>query len=171
MATPTRSTNPRSSDAETTLLLLALGAFLVAGGLARWAEFNATVRAILNWLTLPLLQLWVSHSPGMDAFLRRSTLSTWLLIQAAMVVVPCGLAAGLYLMLTHDHRRLRRMARKQLFAKRENARLNEMAAEMEAKEQQSKRGQPRAGGSNPPHGEAATDAERLKDVFRQRRPE
>lgn len=102
----------------------------------------------------------------MDAFLRRSQLFTWLMIQAAMIVVPCFLAVGLYLLFTYDTRRLERAARRQLYARRENARLNEMTDEMEAKEQ----GKPKAGGSPKP-GEAATDAERLKDVFGKQPPE
>ncbi len=166
MATPTRSnTTPKNSDAEATFFLLVLAAFMAVGGLAKWAEKNATVHAALDWLTFPLLRTWAEHSPGMDAFLRRSPLFTWLMIQAAMIVVPCFLAVGLYLLFTYDTRRLKRAARRQLYARRENARLNEMTDEMEAKE-----GKPKAGGSPKP-GEAATDAERLKDVFGKQSPE
>ena len=170
MAVPARSTTkPKSSDAEATFFLLVLAAFMAVGGLAKWAELNATVRAILNWPTFPLLQTWAEHSPGMDAFLRRSPLFTWLMIQAAMIVVPCFLAVGIYLLFTYDTRRLKRAARRQLYARRENARLNEMTDEMEAREQ-SGRDQPRTG-KTPRPGGAATDAERLKDVFRKQPPE
>ena len=165
MATPTHFTpKPKSSDAEATFFLLVLAAGMAIGGLAKWATLNATVHAALDWLTFPLLRTWAEHSPGMDAFLRRSPLFTWLLIQAAMMVVPCFLAVGFYLLFTYDTRRLKRAARRQLYARRENARLNDLTDEMEAKEQAG-RDQPKTGKSLR-SGEAATDAERLKDVFR-----
>ena len=167
MATPTHSTpKPKSSDAEATFFLLVLAAGMAIGGLAKWAEQNATVHAALDWLTFPLLRTWAEHSPGMDTFLRRSPLFTWLLIQAAMVVVPCFLAVGFYLLLTADTRRRKRMALRQIMLERENAKVRAIKEAMEAKEE----GKPKAGGSPKP-GEAATDAERLKDVFGKQPPE
>lgn len=96
--------------------------------------------------------------------MRQAQPFTWYMIEAAMVVVPCFVAVGLYLLFTYDTRRFRRAARRQLYARRENARLNEMTDEMEAKEQ-SGRDQPKTG-KTPRPGGASTDAERLKDVFR-----
>ena len=61
---------------------------------------------------------------------------------------------------------MKRAARRQLYAKRENKRLHDLTEEMEAKEE----GRPKTGGSPKP-GEAATDAERLKDVFGKQPPE
>lgn len=160
MATPTRSTPPKSGDPFGTVVLTLIAFGLAVGGLARWAQTNPTVHHVLDWPTIPLLAFVADHSPEVDSFMRRSTLPVWLGIQAAMIVTPCFLAVGLYLLFTYDTRRLRRAARRQLYAKRENRRLHEMTEEMEAREE----GRPKAGGSPKP-GEAATDAERLKDVF------
>ena len=166
MAIPVRTTtnHPRNSDAEATLLLMGLAVFMAVGGLAKWAERSPTVLAALDWLTIPVVQTIAAHLPGFDRFMRQAQPFTWYLMEAAMVVVPCFVAVGLYLLFTYDTRRLRRAARRQLYARRENARLNEMTDEMEAREQVG-RDQPKNGKIPRPNG-AATDAERLKDVFR-----
>ena len=166
MAPPARSTTnrPRNSDAEATLLLMGLAVCIAVGGLAKWAERSPTVLAALDWLAMPVLQAIAAHSPGFHRFMRQAQPFTWYMMEAAIIVLPLFAAVGIYLLFTYDTRRLKRAARRQLYARRENARLNEMTDEMEAKEQagrdQAKTGKiPRPGG-------AATDAERLKDVFR-----
>lgn len=160
MAAPVRSSNPKQSDAEATLLLAGLAVCMAVGGLAKWAQANPTVLAALDRLTIPVLQVIAAHAPGFDHFMRQAQPFTWYLIEAAIVVLPLFAAVGFWLLLTADTRRLRRAARKQLYLKRENQRLREMTEEMEAREE----GKPTAGGKGRP-GEAATDAERLKDVF------
>ena len=169
MATPTRSTPPKSGDPFGTVVLTLIVFGLAVGGLARWAQTNATVHQMLDWLTIPVLAFVADHSPEVDSFMRRSTLPVWLAIEAAMVIVPCFVAVGVYLMVTHETRVLRRAARQQLINKRRNQRIGDMTDEMEAKEQtgrdQSKTGR------NPRSGEATTDADRLKDVFGKQPPE
>ena len=164
MAAPVRSSNPKNSEVEATLMLTGLAVCMSVGGLARWAQTNATVHHALDVPTMPILQLWVEHSPGMDQFLRHSQLFTWLLIQAAILVLPVILVVGIWLLATAETRSLRRAARRQLIAKRRNQRIGDITDEMEAKEQAA-RGEDRLG-KKPRGDEAATDAERLKDVFR-----
>ncbi len=164
MAAPVRSPNPKNSEAEATLMLTGLVVCMAVGGLARWAQTNATVHHALDVPTMPILQFWAEHSPGMDQFLRHSQLFTWLLIQASILVLPVVLVAGVWLLVTAETRSLRRAACRQLIAKRRNQRIGDMTGEMEAKEQAG-RNQSKAGRDSR-FGEATTDAERLKDVFR-----
>ncbi len=170
MATPTRSnTTPKNSDAEATFFLLALAAFMAVGGLAKCAERSPTVLAALDWLAMPVLQTIAAHSPGFDRFMRQAQPFTWYMIEAAIIVLPLFAAGGFYLLLTADTRRRKRMAIRQRMAERENAEVRAIKEAMDAKEQA--RNDKTKAGKNPRPGEAATDAERLKDVFRKQPPE
>ena len=51
-----------------------------------------------------------------------------------MIVPPIFVVCGLCLLLSADRRRLRRIARKQFDDKREKERIDEMVAQLEAKE-------------------------------------
>ena len=166
MATPVRSSKPRTSDAEATLILMALLALLAAGGLAKWAERSPTVLGVLDWLTMSLIQTIAGRSPGFDHFMRQAQPFTWYMIQSAIILLPIFAGVGLYLLVTHEDRLLRRAARGQLYARRRTARLNELTDEMEAKEHAGR--DPSKTGKNPRSDEATTEAERLKDVFRKR---
>ncbi len=169
MATPVRFSKPRTSDAEATLILMALLALLAVGGLAKWAERSPTVLGILDWMTMPVVQAIAAHSPGFDHFLRQARPFTWYMIEAAIVVLPVFVGIGLYLLVTHEDRLLRRAARGQFYARRRTARLNELTDEMEAKEQASR--DPSRTGKSPRSDEATTEAERLKDVFGRQPPD
>lgn len=166
MATPVRSSKPQTSDAEATLILMALLALLAVGGLAKWAERSAAVLGVLDWLTMPVVQAIAAHSPGFDHFMRQARPFTWYMIQSAMVVLPLFATIGIYLLLTADTRRRKRMAQRQRMAERENAEVRKIKEAMDAKDQ-ARRGRPE-GGRKPDSGEATTDAERLKHVFRER---
>lgn len=170
MAVPARSTTqPKSSDAEATFFLLVLAAFMAVGGLAKGAERSPTVLAALDWLTIPVLQAIAAHSPGFDRFMRQAQPFTWYMIEAATIVLPLFAAGGFYLLLTADTRRRKRMALRQRMAERENAEVRAIKEAMDAKEQA--RNDKTKAGKSPRPGEAATDAERLKDVFRKQPPE
>ena len=88
---------------------------------------------------------------------------------ATVQFAPLFAAVGFYLLLTADTRRRTRMAHRQRMAERENAKVREIKEAMDAKEQAGSN-RAKAGGSPQP-GEAATDAARLKNVFRQRQSE
>ena len=167
MATPARSTtnHPRNSDAEATLLLLGLAVCLAIGGLAKWAERSPTVLAALDWLTIPVLQAVAAHSPGFDRFMRQARPFTWYMIEAAVIVLPLFAAVGFYLLLTADTRRRKRAAHELRKAERENAKVREIKEAMDAKDRA--RNDKTKADKNLRPGEASTDAERLKDVFRQ----
>lgn len=166
MAAPVRSPNPRQSEVEAEVILAVLAVCMAVGGLAKWAERNATVRAMLDGLTMPVVQVIAAYSPGFDHFLRQAQPFTWFIIQSVILVMPLALCVGFWRLLTAEARQLRREASKQLFLKRRNERLRKVTEEMEAKEE----GKPTAGGNGWP-GEAATDAERLRDVFGKQPPE
>ena len=168
MAYPSNPPKPRpSSPEEGTLLLTALLAFLAVGGLAKGAEHSPIVLAALDWLTMPVVQAIAAHSPGFDHFMRQARPFTWYMIQAAMPVLLLFAAMGTYLLLTADTRRRKRMAHRQRINERENEEVRKIKEAMDAKDQ-ARRDEPEAG-KKPRSGEATTDAERLKDVFRQRR--
>ncbi len=164
MATPARSTSPKSSDPFGTVVLTLITFGLAVGGLARWAQSNSTVHRVLDWPTIPVLALVADHSPDIDGFMRRSTLPTWLAIQASMVVGVFFLALGVYWMVTAETRRINRAARSLLMGDAEVA--NVAAAKQRMLDK--KAGRPPTASDRPPQGGAATDAERLKDLFRKR---
>lgn len=170
MAYPSNPPKPRSSSPEEgTLLLTALLAFLAVGGLAKWAERSPTVLAALDKMTMPVVQAIAAHSPGFDHFLRQARPFTWYLIQSTIPVLILVAGIGLGLLLTADTRRRKRMAQRQRINERENEEIRKIKEAMDAKEQ-ARRGEPEAG-KKPKSGEATTDAERLKDVFRKQSPQ
>ena len=170
MAVPARpTTNPKSSDAEATFLLWLIALGMAIGGLAKGAERSPSVLTALDWLAIPVLQAIAAHSPGFDRFMRQAQPFTWYMIEAATIMLPLFAAGGFYLLLTAATRRRTRMARRQIMLERENAKVREIKDAMDAKEQAGS-DQTKAGKSPRP-GEAATDAERLKDVFGNQPPE
>jgi hypothetical protein len=133
MAAPVRSSNPKNSDAEATLLLTALAVCMAVGGLARWAQTNAAVHHMLDVLTLPILQFLADHSPEADHFFRHSQLFTWLLIQAAILIVPWFLGVGIWLLATERSRRLHRLAHRSLINDEDSADLQAIRRKLAAR--------------------------------------
>lgn len=167
MATPIHPSHPKSGDTTGTVLLTLISFGLLVGGLARWAQTNPTVHAALDWPTIPVLAFLADHSPDVDHFLRRSTLPTWLAVQASMVVGVCYVAGGIGWVATAHSRRVNRAARASLMG---DAELAEVAAAKQ-KMIDKKASRLPAANDRPPQGVAATDAERLKDVFGRQPPD
>ena len=166
MAAPNRPPKSKLSFGEFLFLVGFVLTVLAVVGLAYWAEVNPTVRAVLDWPTIPALQALAAHSPPFHRLLSHASWYQWFLLQSCMVVLPWLVALGLYLLFTDDSRRRTAIARRQLNAERENALVAEAKQKLAARKALKS---PTIG--HPQGGEAAAPAERLKDVFRKRPPE